>query len=130
MQTSFTPPLLRRYFLLASFLLTASLAIAGPGALEDLVGSWVRPDGGYKLVVKSVAADGQAVVEYFNPSPIHVSEAHATIKDGVPILDVKFDDVNYTGSTYHLTLSPDKKRLDGKYYQAVQKQTYEIFFER
>ncbi len=112
------------------FLLICSAALAGAAGLEDLVGTWVRPDGGYKLVIKAVAADGKADVQYFNPNPIRVAEATAAMKDGAATLFVKFDDVNYTGSTYNLTLASDNSRLVGKYFQATQKQTYEIFFER
>ncbi len=111
-------------------LLLCSAALAGAAGLEDLVGTWVRPDGGYRLVVKAVTADGKADVQYFNPNPIRVAEATAAMKDGVATLFVKFDDVNYTGSTYNLTLASDNSRLVGKYFQATQKQTYEIFFER
>ncbi len=123
-------PALRLLVLPALFLMICSAALAGSGPCDGLVGTWVRPDGGYKLEVKSVGSDGRADVQYFNPNPIRVAEAKASQKDGTVTLDVTFDDVNYTGSTYHLTLSPDKKRLDGKYFQATQKQTYEIFFER
>lgn len=112
------------------FLALCTSAHAGSGTLADLVGTWVRPDGGYKLVVKSIGADGKAEVQYFNPNPIRVAEAIAALKEGEATLFVKFDDVNYTGSTYNLTLASDKNRLVGKYYQAIQKQTYEIFFER
>lgn len=112
------------------FLAICSAALADSSGLNDLVGTWIRPDGGYKLVIKSIGADGKAEAQYFNPNPIRVSEANAALKDGTATLFVKFDDVNYTGSTYALTLASDKKRLAGKYFQATQKQTYEIFFER
>lgn len=119
-----------RLILPALFLAICSTALADSGTLNDLVGTWVRPDGGYKLVIKAIGADGKADVQYFNPNPIHVAEANATLKEGVPTLFVKFEDVNYTGSTYDLALASDKNRLEGKYFQATQKQTYEIFFER
>jgi len=120
-----------RLILLPALLLAlCTVSRADSGALNDLVGTWIRPDGGYKLVVKSIAADGKADVQYFNPNPIHVAEANASLKDGKATLFVKFEDVNYTGSTYNLALGPDKKRLEGKYFQATQKQSYDIFFER
>jgi hypothetical protein len=120
-----------RFVLLSALLLAiCTVARADSGTLNDLVGTWIRPDGGYKLVVKSIAADGKAEVQYFNPNPIHVAEASTALKDGAATLFVKFEDVNYTGSTYNLTLGADKNRLEGKYFQATQKQTYDIFFER
>lgn len=119
-----------RFVLPALFLAICSAAPADSSGINDLVGTWIRPDGGYKLVIQSIGADGKAEVQYFNPNPIHVSEAHAALKDGTATLFVKFDDVNYTGSTYNLALATDKNRLEGKYFQATQKETYEIFFER
>jgi len=118
------------FILPAIFLALCAAALAGTAAIGDLVGTWVRPDGGYKMVVKSIEKDGKAEVQYFNPNPIHVAEATASLKDGSVTLFVKFEDVNYTGSTYNLTLAPDKNRLAGKYFQATQKETFEIFFER
>lgn len=120
-----------RTLLLPTLLLAMSfLANADSSVLADLIGTWIRPDGGYKLVVKSIGEDGKAVAEYFNPNPIHVAEANASVRDGKPELFVKFEDVNYTGSTYRLTLGAGKERLEGKYFQATQGQTYDIFFER
>ena len=95
---------------------------------SPLVGSWVRPDGGYELRVLSVGAGGEARVEYYNPKAIHVAEAHADEENGVPTLYVKLQAENYPGSNYLLKL--EGERLVGKYFQAVEGQTYEIFFER
>ena len=120
-----------RPFLLPALLLAmCSFVNADSRVLADLVGAWIRPDGGYKLVVKSIGEDGKAVVEYFNPNPIPVAAATASLKDGGPELFVKLEGVNYTGSTYQLALRADKNKLEGKYFQSTQKQTYEIFFER
>ena len=121
---------IRNLLLPALLLAMCSFANADSGVLADLVGAWIRPDGGYKLVVKSIGKDGKALVEYFNPNPIPVAEATASLKDGWPELFVKLEGVNYTGSTYQLTLGADKNQLQGKYFQSTQKQTYEIFFER
>lgn len=111
-------------------LLTCSLAPLG--ATEEanlLLGNWVRPDGGYVMKVLSVAKDGTAKVEYYNPSPIPVSEAKAgKDESGALTLEVKFARANYAGSQYTLVLK--EGRLVGKYYQAMMQQTYEVFFER
>jgi hypothetical protein len=127
-------PAPRFSLILASLLAAASLlapaALRAGSAFDDLLGKWVRPDGGYELVVNSVAADGKAEVGYFNPNPIRVGEAKAETGEGGTTLFVKFDDVNYPGSTYKLKLTADKKRLEGEYFQAVQKLTYPIYFER
>ena len=39
----------------------------GPAALK---GTWVRPDGGYRIEIKSIGADGQIEAMYFNPNPL------------------------------------------------------------
>lgn len=125
------PASFARFLLPLLFLAISTVAAPADSiTLNDLVGTWVRPDGGYKLVVKSIGKDGKAEVQYFNPNPIHVAEANASLKDGKATLFVKFEDTNYTGSTYNLALGTDKNRLEGKYFQATQKETYEIFFER
>ena len=39
-------------------------------------------------------------------------------------------DVNYPGSTYNLQYDPETDRLKGTYFQAVERQTFEIQFVR
>jgi len=48
--------------------------------------------------------------------------------DGRLLHIVEFRDVNYPGSTYNLRCAPDKDRLVGAYYQAVQRQTFDVEF--
>jgi hypothetical protein len=104
-------------------------AVARP-ELQRLVGSWVRPDGGYVLEIRSVAPDGSVDAAYFNPRPIHVSLANADWFDGSARLFVEFDDTNYRGSTYQLDYLPDRDILRGTYFQAEMGQTFEIVFVR
>jgi len=113
-------------------ILLAIIAVsdAAEPALEKLVGTWVRPDGGYQLVIESVAADGEVKASYLNPSPIHVAEAKAVVKEGVTTLFVKLQDEGYPGSTYTLSLNAEGTRLSGDYFQASQKQTYSIHFDK
>jgi hypothetical protein len=95
---------------------------------SPLIGSWVRPDGGYELRVLAVERDGSARVEYYNPQPVHVAEAKVGEDNGAPTLYVKLQGENYPGSNYHLKLEGD--RLVGQYFQATSGQTYEIYFQR
>jgi len=122
-------PLLSSLF--AALFTAATLFAASdiPGS-QDFVGTWLRPDGGYKLVVKAVNSDGKADVEYLNPSPIHVAEASVTEVDGKATLFVKLEDEGYPGSNYHLVASDAGERLTGTYFQAAAKETYDIFFVR
>lgn len=106
----------------------SSVAHGAEGNLAALVGSWIRPDGGYQLKVLSIEEDGAARVEYFNPSPVHVAEAKAEDKDGTVSLYVRLEDEGYPGSKYRLVLQDN--RLVGDYFQATAGQTHQIFFDR
>ncbi len=97
---------------------------------ERLAGKWVRPDGGYILELKEIGKDGRLKASYFNPGPINVAQAEwRRMGDRIQVF-VELRDVNYPGSTYTLIHSPEKDRLEGYYYQAVQGQTYTIQFMR
>ena len=100
-----------------------------PG-FETLVGRWLRPDGGYVLEIQSVTKDGAIAAAYFNPRPIHVARAEAFREAGALKAFIEFRDVNYPGSTYTLRYNDVAVRLEGIYYQAVEKQEFEVYFER
>jgi hypothetical protein len=121
--------------------LVAALAVLVPTSIlaqskgaeigaERLVGRWVRPDGGYVLEIRSAQADGKLDVAYLNPRSIKVSRAEWRREEGRLLVFVELRDVNYPGSTYNLRFVPDKGRLVGAYYQAVQKQTFDVEFAR
>jgi len=97
---------------------------------ERLVGRWDRPDGGYVLEIRSARAGGQLEAAYLNPRSIKVSRAEWRREEGHLLVFVELRDVNYPGSTYNLRYVPDKDRLVGSYYQAVQKQTFDVEFGR
>jgi uncharacterized protein (DUF2147 family) len=97
---------------------------------QRLLGRWVRPDGGYVLELKGIGKDGSLKAAYFNPRPIHVSRAELSRKDGTLAVFVELRDVNYPGSTYSLHYDPKSDRLTGTYFQALQRQLFEVEFER
>jgi hypothetical protein len=97
---------------------------------QRLEGKWVRPDGGYVLELRNVKKDGSLTAAYSNPRPIRVFRAEASRKDGTLCVVVELRDVNYPGSTYTLQYDPVSDRLRGTYFQAVQRQTFEIEFVR
>jgi hypothetical protein len=101
-----------------------------PGHFRPLLGEWLRPDGGYVLVVRGIRADGEAAVAYLNPRPIRVGRAEAHRKGDVVSLFVEFDDVNYRGSTYSLTWNARRAQLEGVYYQATLRQQFDVVFVR
>ncbi len=121
----------------------AHVADAAPAGTEDtgksaqkqtdfqrLEGRWVRPDGGYVLELRNIKMDGSLTAAYYNPRPIKVFRSEAGRKDGRIILFVELRDVNYPGSTYTLQYDPSTDRLKGKYFQAVERQTFDIEFVR
>jgi uncharacterized protein (DUF2147 family) len=104
----------------------ASAPGTGPINVTGFDGNWIRPDGGYVLEIRDIGNDGRVKAAYYNPRPIKVGRAELRIKNGTAVLVVELRDVNYPGSTYTLRYDPAVDRLQGKYYQAVQKQTYEV----
>jgi hypothetical protein len=102
----------------------------GPPDVRRIEGRWLRPDGGYVLEVRAIKKDNTVEAAYFNPRPISVHEAHYQIKQGKINLFVELRDVNYPGSKYHLEYDPQSDRLVGFYFQAVQRQTFDVEFVR
>src|SRR4051794_32407610 len=44
-------------------------------AEKQLVGHWLRPDGGYVIEIREAKPDGQLDASYFNPSIVNISRA-------------------------------------------------------
>jgi hypothetical protein len=119
---------------------TPAVAIAAPNqpmpagtanlAFAKLPGKWLRPDGGYILEIRSAAPDGKLEAAYFNPRPIHVAKAEASATGGSVKVFIELRDVNYPGSTYTLVYDPASDQLQGIYYQALQQQSFNVFFTR
>lgn len=97
---------------------------------QRLEGKWVRPDGGYVLELRNIKKDGSLTAAYFNPRPIRVFRAEVSKKDGAITLFVELRDMNYPGSTYKLQYDPATDRLTGTYFQAVERQTFNVEFVR
>ncbi len=97
---------------------------------EKLRGNWVRPDGGYTLVIKNVRFDGSIEAYYLNPNSINVSEARATMESGKINVFVELRDTGYPGSYYTLTYDKDTERLVGVYHHMVLNKKFDIYFVR
>jgi hypothetical protein len=97
---------------------------------EVLEGRWLRPDGGYIVQIRSVEGSGKMDAGYFNPRPINVSKAQATKEGGKIKVFIELSDAGYPGSTYTLTYDPKEDVLRGVYYQAIMKQSFDVFFTR
>ena len=111
----------------------ASGAAASPGAtsrFDALKGSWVRPDGGYRIEIVGVASDGQIAATYFNPNRLPFAKALATMDGATLRAAFELQAGGYAGSTYDLAYDPASDRLKGIYYQAVVKQKFDVYFVR
>ncbi len=102
----------------------------GQTDVQLLEGRWIRPDGGYVLELGEIKKDGSVKTLYFNPRPIKVFSATWSRREGKINLFVELRDINYPGSKYNLQYDPKSDRLKGTYFQAVEKQTYNIEFVR
>jgi uncharacterized protein (DUF2147 family) len=105
-------------------------ATSAPLANQKLVGRWVRTDSPYVIEIKSVGADGKMDAAYYNPRPIHVARAEMRNKDGKPTIYVEMQDVNYPGSNYTLAYYEADDMLAGVYFQAVERQSFDVAFTR
>ena len=93
-------------------------------------GSWVRFDGPYTIEIIEIQAEGKLLAKYFNPNPINVGRSEWRIQDKTLQLYVELQDENYPGSIYQLAYDEDKDELSGTYYQAVARQTFEVYFTK
>ena len=99
-------------------------------AFGVLPGRWVRPDGGYVIDIRSVAADGKLDAAYANPDPLPFSKAEAT-RDGKTIrVFLELRAGGYNGSTYTPAYDPAHDVLAGVYFQAVAQQKFNVYFVR
>ena len=101
-----------------------------PDNFQKLVGRWLRPDGGYIIEIRHVDSNGLLEAAYFNPRPIHVSQARLTLVNKAPQVFIELKDVGYPGATYTLIYDPKQDVLAGLYYQPTVGQSFEVIFVR
>ena len=114
---------------LLTLLLTGSKVFAADN-FQPLIGRWQRTDGGYVIEIRRIDADGKIMTGYFNPRPINVSRAQASMQKGYIKIEVELRDTGYPGSRYTLIYDQPKDRLVGFYYHAVSRQNFEVVFLR
>jgi hypothetical protein len=95
-----------------------------------LKGRWVRPDGGYVIVIKSVDPSGKIDATYLNPNPINVAKAEVSREGGALRAFLELRGAGYPGSTYTLTYEPRSDSLIGVYFQAVMQRKFDVVFQR
>jgi hypothetical protein len=133
----------RRPVLLTAGVLIAAAVVAAGGywwsqarqpdplqAFQKLPGRWQRTDGGYIIDIRSVDAAGKMRAAYYNPRPINVAKAEASLAGGLVKVVLELRDVNYPGSIYTLTYDKAADQLAGSYFQAVERATFDVSFTR
>ena len=95
-----------------------------------LVGEWTRTDGAYQIKITELLNDGTMKAGYFNPKSINVASALWAFTEGVLKIFIELRDENYPGSNYNLFYYPERDLLAGKYFQAVERVTYDVGFAR
>ena len=96
----------------------------------NLIGRWLRPDGGYIIEIRNINADGRMDAAYFNPRPINVARAEVSWKNGSQEVFIELQETGYPGSTYTLGYNPAQDAFTGVYFQATLKQAFEVVFVR
>jgi hypothetical protein len=103
---------------------------SSPESAQKLVGRWQRTDAGYVIEIHTVDRAGVVDAAYFNPNPIHVSQALASEAEGSLDLFIELMDVGYPGATYTLRYIPEYDVLAGVYHQPTAGQDFEVAFQR
>jgi len=96
---------------------------------EKLTGKWLRSDGDYTLEIKAVNENGTLNAAYFNPKQIELGRTEWMMyKNKLHVLvELKGP---YVLSNYQLVYDEETKRLHGTFFQAVEQETYSIYFEK
>ncbi|MBW1753069.1 MAG: hypothetical protein JRJ46_08180 [Deltaproteobacteria bacterium] len=115
---------------LLTLFLAASAMVFAAEDFQPLIGRWQRTDAGYVIEIRSIAPDGKITAGYYNPRPINVEQAQASMQKDHIKVEVTLRDQGYPGSAYTLVYAPDKDALFGYYYHAVSGQHFEVVFFR
>jgi hypothetical protein len=92
--------------------------------------AWRRADGGYTIDIGSVESGGKLTAAYFNPRPLNVAKAEASLEGTTLWVFIELRDVNYPDSTYQLTYDATDDRLKGNYFQAALREICDVYFVR
>jgi len=95
-----------------------------------LQGRWVRPDGGYVITIKAIDASGKLDAGYANPSPLPFAKSEVSREGSTLKVFLELRAGGYNGSTYTLTYDSVNDVLKGVYYQAVARQSFDVYFVR
>ena len=91
---------------------------------------WNKLKGGYIMEIRNVESNGLLQAAYFNPRPIHVSQARLTSVNKELQVFIELRDVGYPGATYTLIYHSKQDVLAGLYHQPTAGQSFEVIFVR
>ena len=95
---------------------------------DHLKGIWHRSDGPYTIEITDIQQKGKLMAKYFNPNPINVGKSYWRAENGKILIYIELRDRNYPGSVYRLIYDDKNNSLNGTYFQAVTKETFEVDF--
>ena len=89
------------------------LAQATP-EFAELIGRWVRTDGGYTIVIKSVDPNGKIDATYANPNPINISRAEASVEGSSLRIFIELRGSRLSRVHLHAHTCPDRGSPHGR----------------
>ena len=99
-----------------------------PG-FEVLLGRWGCPGRGI-IYIKNISSTGSMQVQFFNPEPIHVTQAQAA-RDGTSTrVLIILRHADNLCCTYNLAYNPASDQLRGVFWQKDSPKTSEVVFSR
>ncbi len=99
--------------------------------VQRLVGRWVRGMGDICLNSATSMRGVALQPPISTPGRSRCSGRYWSRNGGkISVLVVELRDINYPGSTYNLQYDAKSDRLTGTYFQAVERQTYDVQFMR
>ena len=120
-----------RFLLAVALMLSFCVkAHADTSIYEKILGRWLRPDGGYVLMIENVDEEGNLNASYLNPKKINVSKARIELEDERINVFIELKDRYYPGNYYELTYYEEVDRLIGTYYHLGINQQFDVNFIR
>ena len=99
-----------------------------PG-FEVLLGRWGCPGEGI-ISIKNISSTGSMQVQYFNPEPIHVTQAQAARDGTLTRVLIILRHADNLCCTFNLVYNPENDQLSGVFWQKDRPKTSEVVFHR
>ena len=77
----------------------AGSAVAAKTGVDALKGTWVRPDGGFQIVISGASRHGRLETMYFNPNPLPFAKAEPAMDGATLRVSLELRAGGHAGST-------------------------------